>query len=88
MEVIQSEVKKLIDFGFIRDEQHPDWMANIILITKKNGKIWVCIDFRDLNEACSKDESPLLITDVMINWVRTDVFHGWILGIQSNYDVS
>jgi len=56
MEVIQSEVKKLIDFGFIRDEQHPDWMANIILITKKNGKIWVCIDFRDLNEACSKDE--------------------------------
>jgi len=56
MEVIQSEVKKLIDFGFIRDEQHPDWMANIILITKKNGKIWVCIDFRDLNEACSKDK--------------------------------
>ena len=61
------EVKKLIDFGFIRDEQHPDWMANIILITKKNGKIWVCIDFHDLNEACPKDEFPFSITDVMID---------------------
>ena len=47
MEVIQSEVKKLIDSSFIREEQHPDWVANIILVTKKNGKILVCIDFCD-----------------------------------------
>jgi len=30
-------------------------------ITKKNGMIWVCIDFHDLNEACPKDEFPLPI---------------------------
>ena len=47
MKEIQSEVKKLIDSGFIREEQHPDWVANIVLVTKKNGKIRVCIDFRD-----------------------------------------
>ena len=63
----QSEVKKLIDSGFIREEQHPDWVANIVLVTKKNGKIQVCINFRDLNEACPKDEFPLPITDVMID---------------------
>jgi len=66
MEAIQSEVKKLIDYGFIREEQYPDWVANIVPVTKKNGKIWVCIDFCDLNEACPKDEFPLQITDVMI----------------------
>jgi len=49
MEVIQSEVKKLIDSGFIREEQHLDWVANIIPVTKKNEKIRVCIDFHDLN---------------------------------------
>ena len=27
----------------------------------------ICIDFRDLNEACAKDEFPLPITDVMID---------------------
>jgi len=67
MEVIQSEVKKLIDSDFIREELHPDWIANIVPVTKKNEKIQVCIDFRDLNEACPKDEFPLPTTDVMID---------------------
>jgi len=39
MEVIQSEVKKLIYSSFIREEQHLNWVANIIPVTKKNGKI-------------------------------------------------
>ena len=65
MKVIQSEVTKLIHSSFIREEQYPDWVANIVPVTKKNGKIRVCIDFCDLNEACSKDEFPLLIMDVM-----------------------
>ena len=63
MEAIQSEVRKLID----SEEQHSDWVANIIPVAKKNGKIRICIDFRDLNEACLKDEFPLPITDVMID---------------------
>ena len=67
MEAIQSEVKKLIDSDFIREEQHPDRVANIVPVTKKNGKIHICIDFHDLNEACPKDEFPLPIMDVMID---------------------
>ena len=42
-------------------------MANIVPFTKKNEKIRFCIDFRDLNETCLKDKSPLPITDVMID---------------------
>ena len=67
MKAIQSEVTNLIDSSFIRNKQHPDWVANIVPVTKKNGKIRVCIDFCDLNEVCPKDEFPLLITDVMID---------------------
>ena len=66
METIQSEVRKLIDSDFMREEQHPDWVANIVPV-KKNGKIRVCIDFLDLNKACPKDEFPLPITDVIID---------------------
>jgi len=36
MEAIQSEVKKLIDSGFIREEQNHDWVANIVPVTKKD----------------------------------------------------
>ena len=67
MESIESEVKKLIDFGFIREEQHPDWVANIIHVPKKNGKTRIFIDFPDLNAAYPKDKFFLPITDVMID---------------------
>jgi len=67
MEAIEAEVHKFIACGFIREEQHPDWVANIVPVLKKNEKIQVCIDYRDLNTACPKDEFPLLITDVIID---------------------
>ena len=67
MEVIKAAVKKLIEPGFIREEQHPDWVTNIITVLKKNGKIRVCIEFRDLNSACPKDDFPLPITDIIID---------------------
>jgi len=66
MEAIESEVKKLIDSGFVREEQYPDWVANIVPIPKKNWKIRICIDYRDINAACSKDKFSLPITDVLI----------------------
>jgi len=67
MEAIEAEVNKLIECGFIREEQHPEWVANVVPVFKKTGKIRVYIDFRDLNVACPKDEFPLPIMDVMID---------------------
>lgn len=66
MEKIEKEVQKLKDVGFIREEQHPDWLANIVPVTMKNSKILVCIDFSNLNDACPKDEFPFPITEIMI----------------------
>ena len=67
MEAIEVEVHKLIVCGFIWEEQHPDWVANIIPVLKKNEKMRICIDYCDLNTACPKDEFPLPITNVMID---------------------
>jgi len=39
IEAIEAEVHKLIECGFIWEEQHPDWVANIVPVLKKNGKI-------------------------------------------------
>ena len=70
MEAIEAEVHKLIACGFIWKEQYQiglHWVANIVPVLKKNEKIWVCIDYHDLNAACPKDEFPLPITDVIID---------------------
>src|SRR3954463_10858812 len=67
MDAIKQEVRKLIDSGFIREKQHPDWVSNIVPVTKKNGSIRICIDFRNLNDACPKDEFLLPVTDIMVD---------------------
>ncbi|KAK9705136.1 hypothetical protein RND81_07G035400 [Saponaria officinalis] len=33
----------------------PDWLANVVVVQKKNGKWRVCVDYTDLNKACPKD---------------------------------
>ena len=34
-------------------------MANIVPVPKKDGKVWMCVDYRDLNRASPKDNFPL-----------------------------
>ncbi|KAI3446917.1 hypothetical protein Pfo_003582 [Paulownia fortunei] len=47
--LIEVEVNKLIEIGFIREVKYPTWISSIVPIRKKNGQIRVCVDFRDLN---------------------------------------
>ena len=50
---IIQEVKKLLTAGFIKPIQHPKWLSNMVPMKKKNGQIRCCVDFRNLNKACS-----------------------------------
>lgn len=36
--IIVAEIDKLNDTNFIDEVHHPDWLANVILVHKKNGK--------------------------------------------------
>ncbi|XP_074299903.1 uncharacterized protein LOC141631081 [Silene latifolia] len=64
---IEKEVNKLIEAGFIREVKYSTWIANIVPVRKKNGELRICVDFRDLNDACSKDDFPLPVTELIID---------------------
>ncbi|XP_049362259.1 uncharacterized protein LOC125826948 [Solanum verrucosum] len=64
---IETEVNKLIEAGFIREVKYPLWISNIVPVKKKNGQIHVCVDFRDLNKACPKDDFSLPIIELMVD---------------------
>jgi hypothetical protein len=64
---ITQEVKKLLLAGFIKPIQHPQWLSNIVPVKKKNGQIRCCVDFRNLNKACLKDEFSLPNMDLLID---------------------
>ena len=64
---ITQEVRKLLAAEFIKPIQHPKWLSNIVPMRKKNDQIRCCVDFRNLNKACPKDELPLPNIDLLVD---------------------
>ncbi|WZZ70335.1 hypothetical protein YC2023_081705 [Brassica napus] len=56
---VNNEVERLTNAGSITEVRYPEWLANPVVVKKKNGKWRVCVDFTDLNKACPKDSFPL-----------------------------
>ena len=54
-DAVRDEVMKLKQVGAIKKVFYPKWLANTVVVKKKNGKWRVCVDFTDLNKACPKD---------------------------------
>nr|CAN62505.1 hypothetical protein VITISV_010653 [Vitis vinifera] len=65
--VIQNEIDKLLEAGFIREVSYPDWLANVVVVPKKEGKWRVCVDYTNLNNACPKDSFPLPRIDQIVD---------------------
>jgi len=57
--VVKEETQKLLSAGLIREIQYPEWLANVVIVKKRNGKWRMCVDFTDLNKVCPKDSYPL-----------------------------
>jgi hypothetical protein len=67
-DAIKKELTKLLAAGFIREVFHPEWLANPVLVRKKNSNEWrMCVDNTDLNKHCPKDPFGLPRIDQVID---------------------
>ena len=64
---IKDEVEKQYNVGFFRVVNYPKWLANVVPVLKKDGKVRMCVDFRDLNKASPKDYFPLPHIDILVD---------------------
>ena len=55
------------DAKFIKEVYYPDWLANVVMVKKTNGKWRTCVDFTDLNKAYPKDSYPFPQIDVLVD---------------------
>ncbi|KAM1486976.1 hypothetical protein ACFX2I_001095 [Malus domestica] len=66
--IIDAEIDKLLEAGFIKEVAHSAWLANVVLVMKKEkGKWRVCVDYTDLNKACPKDHYPVPRIDLLVD---------------------
>ena len=43
---IKEEVTKQLKVGFIKPVHQAKWIANVVPVPKKDGKVWMYVDFR------------------------------------------
>ncbi|XP_057540741.1 uncharacterized protein LOC130818595 [Amaranthus tricolor] len=67
IEAAREEVEKFLRAGFIKECKYSDWLSNVVLVKKANGKWRMCVDFTDLNKACPKDDYPLPMIDRLVD---------------------
>jgi hypothetical protein len=64
---IGEEILKLLSAGFIPEVFHPEWLANPVLVKKKNKKWRMCVDYTSLNKVCPNDLFPLPRIDQVVD---------------------
>jgi hypothetical protein len=57
--IMEREVTKLLVSQIIVPLRYSEWVANLVLVRKKNGEIRLYFDFRNLNKSSKKDNYPL-----------------------------
>ena len=64
---IRVEITRLLATSFIKEVYHPEWLANPILVRKKNKEWRMCVDYTDLNKHYPKDPFGLPRIDEVID---------------------
>ena len=64
---VKKKVERLLEANFIRLCRYVEWILSIVPVYKKNGKMRICIVFRDLNKATPIDRYPMLIADLLVD---------------------
>ena len=64
---IKEEVEKQYNAGFLRVVNYPEWLANMVSVPKKDGKVRMGVNFRDLNKNSPKDDFSLPHIDILID---------------------
>lgn len=59
---IKTLLAGMLEKGVIR-ESCSHWAASIVLVKKKDGSWWFCMDYRKLNAVTHKDAFPLSRTE-------------------------
>ncbi|KAK8578866.1 hypothetical protein V6N12_069210 [Hibiscus sabdariffa] len=75
---IKEEVKKQFDADFLQVVKYSEWVANIVPVPKKDGKVRV--DYRDLNKASPKDNFPLPHIDTLVDNTAKQSFFSFMDG--------
>lgn len=80
---VKDELDRLLQVGFIAPIENPNWISPIVIVPKKNKKLWICVDYRKLNAATIPDPFPLPYMDSMLDEVAGHEIYSFMDGFSA-----
>lgn len=82
--MIEAEVNKLLEVGYIVEIQFTKWLSYMVVVPKGLDKWMMCTDYTDLNKVYPKDPYPLprihILVDSIVGYAMLsmmDVYQGY-----------
>ena len=66
---LKLQLKEMLDKGYIRPSVS-SWVTSVLFVKKKDGRLRLCIDFRQLNKVTVKNKYPLPRIDDLFDQVQ------------------
>ena len=85
---IKEEIDKLLEAEFIYEIEHTEWVSPIVVVPKKNGKLRVCVNLKQVNAVTIRDNYPLPITDHVIERVAGKAAYSFLDGFSGYNQLS
>jgi hypothetical protein len=74
-EKVKIELDKMLEAGIIEPVEESEWISPMVVQDKKTGEIRICVDLKNLNDACLHGPFPTPLTDeVLDNMVGQEVY--------------
>ena len=80
---VKEHLRQLLTAGTIRPSHSP-WASNVVLVRKKNGKLRLCVDYRQLNLSTKKDSYSLPRIEELLDCLSSSNFFSTI-DVKSGY---
>ncbi|MCO5554910.1 hypothetical protein L7F22_008448 [Adiantum nelumboides] len=79
---------KLLEAEFIYEIEHTEWVSPIVVVPKKNGKLRVYVNLKQVNAVTIRDNYPLPITDHVLERVEGKEAYSFLDGFSGYNQVS
>jgi hypothetical protein len=79
-DIVKGELQKLLDVNFIYPISDSKWVSPLVIVSKKNGKWRICVDYRELNKVTLKDYFPLPFIDQVLDTLAGKKYFSFLDG--------
>ena len=66
-EKVKIELNRMLEASIIEPVEESEWISPMVVQDKKTGEIRICVDLRNLNDACVHDPFPMPFTDEVLD---------------------